>query len=128
MTHSLTIRGQVPSKKNNKRIVYNRKTNTPFIISSDRALDWKEDARLQLLEQHAPHLSGDTYIKMSFTNKDRRRHDLDNMCATVLDTLVECKVIEDDDCLHLANLLCQFNGVDKENPRVDIEITEVEDK
>lgn len=122
----MTITGQVPAKKNNKRIVYNKKTNRPFIISSDRALDWKEYAHYQLKAQPHPQLDCDAYIKMVFFNKDRRRHDLDNMGATVLDFLVEEKVIEDDNCERLSNLLLQYGGVDKDNPRVEISITEVE--
>ena len=39
---SLTISGQVPSKKNNKRILKNSRTGSRFIANSKRFNDWYE--------------------------------------------------------------------------------------
>lgn len=123
MKYSLTIFGQVPGKKNSKRIVTNRRTNKPYIISSKNALDWKEKASNQMWGK-MPELGtfDKCKIKMEFYNKDNRRHDLDNMAATVLDFLVEQGVIGDDDCEHVSELKLIFGGVCKEAPRVWIEL------
>lgn len=122
MKCSLTIFGQVPGKKNSKRIATNRRTNKPFIISSKQALDWKEQASYQLFGKDMPMIFNKCRMKLEFYNRDKRRHDLDNMAATVLDFLVEQDIIDDDDCDHVEELKLSFGGVCKEAPRVIVEI------
>ena len=54
--------------------------------------------------------------------KTNRRHDIDNGCPKfILDGLVECGMIEDDDSKHLTKLTMQC-GVDKQHPRTELRI------
>lgn len=51
-----------------------------------------------------------------------RRHDIDNTTPKfILDGLVECGMIEDDDSKHLTKLTMQC-GVDKQHPRTELRI------
>lgn len=59
----------------------------------------------------------------------QRAFDIDNIGAVVgkffQDTLVSCKKIEDDNYKFIPKVTYKFGGVDKQNPRVDINITEI---
>lgn len=55
-----------------------------------------------------------------------RRHDIDNSVPKfILDGLAESGMIVDDDCRHITKLTMSC-GVDKENPRTEIYITQSE--
>ncbi len=55
-----------------------------------------------------------------------RQHDIDNSVPKfILDGLVESGMIVDDDCRHTTKLTMSC-GVDKENPRTEIYITQSE--
>lgn len=60
-----------------------------------------------------------------------RKCDTGNFFAVVekffLDALVEMGLLPDDNCEHVLTGKYQFGGYDKQNPRVEIEITEVQD-
>lgn len=120
----LTISGDCPSKKNNKRIVTNRKTGKPFIISSERHNDWETGAIEELSLQFNGYKVTDYPITISatFYNSSKRRKDLDNQISSVLDVLVKAGVIEDDNVNFIDRLSLKYGGVDKHNPRVEISL------
>lgn len=125
------IAGQVPSKKNNKRILKNSRTGNRFIANSEKFNDWHEKALREvcLFSKAAKYRNkprkNPLSIRMSFYNKDNRRHDLDNMVSSVLDLLVDAGYLEDDHCKIVSSMLVVFCGVDRENPRVEVTITEL---
>ena len=51
---------------------------------------------------------------------DNRRADLTNKAESIMDLLVDCKVIVDDSWQEVPRLLLNCGGVDQKNPRVDI--------
>ena len=57
---------------------------------------------------------------------DKRRCDLSNVCSIVdkyfSDVLVKEGVIEDDDYKHIPKVTYLFGGIDKENPRCEVQI------
>ena len=61
-----------------------------------------------------------------FANK--RRRDICNFMASldklVLDELVACKVLADDDSVHLPEISVRFD-IDKANPRTEVRVTEL---
>lgn len=120
----LTISGEVPSQKNGKRIV--RNGNFTRIISSQRVLDWKSSAIEQLREQFNGFVVTNYPISMSiiFFYGTKRRKDLDNSAAGVMDALVKAEVITDDNVNYVDCLTLQYGGLDKENPRVEIYLDE----
>lgn len=118
----LTINGNVKQKKNNKRVVYNKKTGKPFIMTEKNTGDYIKDAIRQLRDQFKG-MKVSSYpinIQMSFYYQTKHRKDIDNSATTILDCLKEAGVIEDDDVNHVNELYIYFGGYDKENPRVEI--------
>lgn len=122
----ITIPGQTPSKKNNKRIVYNKKTKKPFIITSKNAMDWDNESQWILLK-YAVGGPFENKVELSavFYVKDKRRRDLDNMLTSCQDALVKAGILKDDSWtnLRIASLDAEL---DKENPRAEIFLKEIE--
>ena len=79
------IAGQVPSKKNNKRILKNSRTGNRFIANSEKFNNWHETAMKEICLSSKVRKfrnmkwEGPLEVMMVFYNKDRIRHDLDNM-------------------------------------------------
>lgn len=70
---------------------------------------------------HPPKFA-DLKIRLFFPN--RYRHDADNYLKALLDGLVHSGVIQDDDFDHVSVTVSA--GYDKENPRTEITVMEVE--
>ena len=116
--------GVVYSKKNSKSIITNRRTGKPMIVASKRAKDMEKDmARefsIQRGERTAINRPSSVYMKLY--RKDNIKRDLDNVATSVLDGLVRGDVITDDNYSVVKSLHIEDCGVDKNNPRVEIEI------
>jgi Holliday junction resolvase RusA-like endonuclease len=63
------------------------------------------------------------HISLKFFPKTRRAGDLTNKAESVMDCLVDNGILEDDNWFVCGSLWLQFGGVDKENPRVEIYIS-----
>lgn len=118
----ITIKGQVLSQKNSKKSTYNPYTHRTIVYTEPRIKAWQNDVDAQLLGYGM--IKGPVEVSMRIWNKDRRPRDLDNSQTSLLDRL-KGVVIEDDNCFILHKISCEFMGVDKENPRAEIEITPV---
>jgi Holliday junction resolvase RusA-like endonuclease len=118
----LVVRGNVKAKKNNKRVVYNKKTGKPFIMTDKDTDAYIKDAISQLKEQFEGYkISGyPITVQMVFYYPTKHRKDIDNSTSTILDCMVKAGVIEDDDVLHVNELYSFFGGYDKDEPRVEI--------
>lgn len=119
---SLIIFGDVPSQKNNKQIFINRGTGKPFVASNPRVKAWQTDAAWQLKSVKVPVWKYPIAVRLSFAFRTARRRDLENAASTVLDALVHAGVIADDDYKHVCPITLDFLGVDKTNPRVEVEL------
>lgn len=125
------IASQVPSKKNNKRILKNSRTGNRFIANSEKFNNWHEAAMKDIcLSSKVRNFrnmkwEGPLEVMMVFYNKDRIRHDLDNMASSILDLLVDAGYLGDDCCGIVNRLIISFGGVDRKNPRVEVTITEL---
>lgn len=121
----IVLKGQVPSQKNNKQIYRNKSTGRVFIASNDKVKLWQNYVDIQLLSLR---------IKEPFENKvvahykfyvqDNRRRDIDNMIASVNDSLMRAQIIRDDSWQWL-KLGSADAEIDKENPRVEIILEEI---
>lgn len=122
----LTISGNVPSQKNRKIISVNRATGRPFLRSAPAVKEWQARAEAELQEQFAGYKVTDYPITVTvvvyFDNK--RRHDLDNALASVMDALSNSGIIEDDNVDCVETITVSYGGIDKENPRVEIWLDE----
>ena len=120
----LTITGNVPSQKNGKRIV--KQGNRTLVISNQRVLDWKRAAIIELKNQFRGLVVTDYPISLVliFYFDNKRRHDLDNAAAGVMDALTDAEIIEDDNVNFVDCITLQYGGIDKTNPRVEVFLDE----
>ena len=120
----ITILGQVISKKNSQRII--RRGKFPSIRPS-KAYD--EYSKLVLPQLQGLKYTGKYPLEMRYYLYRRTlgRFDYNNLSQGIQDLLVKAGVIEDDDMLHLIPVVLGWEK-DKDNPRVELELKEVEDK
>lgn len=118
----LVVTGNVKAKKNNKRVMYNKKTGKPFIMTDKTTDSYIQDAVKQLKDQFEGYAITEypISVQMVFYYPTKHRKDIDNSATTILDCMKTAGVIIDDDCQHVNELYCFFGGYDKENPRVEI--------
>lgn len=123
---TLVVPGDTPSKKNGKRIITNSRTGKPMIISSTRHNDWEKGAIAAVALQFAGYKVTDypVALGLTFYFSNKRARDLDNVAASIMDVLVKSGVLEDDSTKYVTRLVLEYGGVDKENPRVEVELSE----
>lgn len=117
----LTITGNVPSQKNGKEIAM-RADGTRFVRSNDRVKAWQQSAIMELKQQFKGLVVTDYPIALSicFWFDNKRRHDLDNAAAGVMDALVKAEILTDDNVNYVECITLQYGGIDKINPRAEI--------
>lgn len=136
----ITILGQTPAQKNGKQIAKNRRTGSMFIISNSRVHNWQKDA-LQQLTAVKGKCQGRVQVDYMFYVKDNVQRDIDNMIASVNDILqvanaeqalqrgkvrpVKGTGIIQGDNWQLLRIGSADAVIDKENPRVELTITEI---
>jgi Holliday junction resolvase RusA-like endonuclease len=114
----ITILGQVPSKSNGYKIGNNR------LYKSKELKEYEHFFLLKMLEHRYLFLEP---IKEKFSIEihvyfQSNRSDLDNAAKIILDCLQTCGVIEND---RLCYELKMKKFVDKDNPRIEFQITEI---
>ena len=111
MAIEITIPGPIPSKKNSKRIIPGLKWPVP----SKQYEKWERRLRNYFLR--IPPVQGFIRIEIIFWWPDKRKCDLSNKAETVMDFLVEKKIIADDNWAVVPKLILTSGGIDRENPR-----------
>lgn len=113
------------SKKNHQRILYNAKKGTRFVAPSVEYERYERDA-LRLLPKAAQPISTTVNVKLIFFMSNRRRVDLVNLIEAANDILVRRGILLDDH----SGIIVSHDGsrvlYDRERPRTEIEIEEVE--
>lgn len=130
---TLVYKGAVTAKKNSKQIIFNRRSGRPMIISNKRAKKQEKDMAWDFLMQakEAGWACGEDRTTSTFKveikvwNKDYRRRDLDNQATAILDALTNAQIIPDDSVDFVPRLNVEFRGIDRENPRAEVKITEI---
>lgn len=116
------LTGDVPSKKNSKRIF--TRGSRPVLLPSENHEAWHEDASWQLKVQTRP---ADPIKKaavvITIWPSTARKADLTNKAESIMDLLVDMEILEDDNWFVVGDNRLIFGGVDKENPRAKVEIT-----
>lgn len=110
--------GNVPSKKNSRQVFV--KNGRIINIPSKRYKEWHDECS-NILDGFGS-LYPPYEITLSFWMKDKRRSDLDNKMASVLDLLQDLEIIEDDCWQKLRSIKAVVGGVSKDFPRVKVEI------
>lgn len=80
--------------------------------------------------RHFEPLTSKCKVTYTIYYPNRRAFDIDNIgsvvCKFTNDALTEYGIIEDDNCNFITNIEFVFGGVDKDNPRCDVNIKEIE--
>lgn len=114
----IIIQGQVPSKSNGYKIGNNRLYKSKELIAYESRFKW-----LLALDKGKPiELIKDKFAIEIFVYFQSNRSDLDNSAKIILDCLQNCNVIEND---RLCHRLTMHKFIDKENPRIEFEITKL---
>lgn len=115
----ITLYGRVPSKKNSLRRI--KRGNRIYTVPSENFSAWNGQQYLALKD--CKPVEGIIWqVSLNFFMPCNRRTDLTNKAESVMDLLVDCEIIKDDSWQHIPQVLLNCEGVDKENPRVEIEI------
>lgn len=109
----LIIRGRIPSKKNSR---INTRSGRSFPSSKYTA--WHKDASNQI-SGAIKQINKD--VVLTFYMPDNRRCDLTNKAESVMDLLVDNSIFEDDAWQITGEVRLIPGGIDKDNPRVEIE-------
>ncbi len=104
----------------------NRRTGKPFPVTAKAVKEWQDDVHKQLTSQYKGCSEGKVTIAYSFFVKDNRRRDLDNMASSCMDALVKAGLISDDSWQIVPKISISCAGIDKDNPRVIIDIITME--
>lgn len=113
------------SKKNSQQIIYNPKTKRPMIIQSKLYANFERECGLYL-KKYKSNIDYSINLKIDFYVPDKRRRDIANYIEAIQDILVKYEVLKDDNYNIIESLDGTRMHIDKENPRVEIEITKIE--
>lgn len=131
---TLTLYGDPHTKKNSARILKSR-SGGRFVAPSKAYVDYETDCLRQIYETdclrqikrpHSP-ISARVNVRCMYYMKTARRVDLANLIEATTDILVKARVLEDDN----SKIVAAHDGsrveLDREKPRVEIEIKEMEE-
>lgn len=118
MKPDIIIKGRIPSKKNSRQQIQVR--GRTINIPSKDYLDWHKQALVQVFEQTSAQYENVWQVVIEFWMPDNRKTDLTNKAESVMDLLVDCKILKDDCWQQVKSVLLNCNGIDKENPRAEI--------
>lgn len=116
-----TLYGNPKGKKNNMRIV--KHGNRPALIQSEVYLQYEKDCLRQMARDIKLHINTPVNIKATFYRQNKIRCDITNLLSALHDILVKGEVIADDNFKIVASVDGSRIKFDKENPRVEVEIT-----
>lgn len=117
LSTTFILPGNVPSKKNSRQIF--AKNGRIINIPSRKYKEWHDES-LALLDGFGA-LKPPYSITLVFWMKDKRKCDLDNKVASILDLLQDAGIIEDDCWQKLVEITARAAGV-SDTPRVKVEI------
>lgn len=117
----IIINANPRSKKNSQEICFNKKTGRRFIKQNDRYIEFEKECKKYLPILEKP-IDYPINLKCNFYVCDARRRDIANFIEAIQDILVTYKVLEDDNY----NIVSSLDGcsmeIDRENPRIELEI------
>lgn len=124
-TAKIILKGRPITKKNHQTIARNRRTGRPYVLQSERYRQYEQDCLWQLKACQTK-FAEPVRMKCLYWMPDRRSSpDLLGLLQATADILEEAGVIDND-----RNVTSfdgsRIAGVDKQNPRVEIEIEGVE--
>ncbi len=119
---TLTIHGRVPSKKNSRKAIY--AGGRTIMIPSDQYKAWHQGAATELYGTKAIE-KYPVRVKITLFMPDAIRADLTNKAESIMDLLVDCCILQDDNWNVIPELDLRCAGIDRKDPRAEIEITKL---
>ena len=120
----IVLTGRPITKKNSQVIARNRGSGRPYVLQSEQYRQYEQDCLKQLMICRA-RFAGPVRMKCLYWMPDRRRPDLLGLLQATADILEKAQIIDND-----RNVVSfdgsRIAGVDKQNPRVEIEIESCE--
>lgn len=116
--YTTTLYGQVPPKKNSKRLV--RVRGWTKLIPSEAHEVWHREQSFMIRRPENGAIQKGI-LHATFYVRDNQRRDLSNMLESVQDLLVDCGVIEDD-CWQVLQIGEIRGEIDRKCPRVELAI------
>lgn len=120
----ITINLKPTTKKNSQRIVTVR--GRPIIIQAKNYLDYEKDCLPFLKSYKNLNIDYPINLKCVYYMPTKRKVDLGNLQAATCDILVKYKVINDDNHTIVQSMDGSRVLYDKNNPRTEITITNME--
>ena len=121
-----TLYGNPITKKNSQRILLTR-DGIPFIMPSKKYEQYRRDCLRKIAGDSKQYIQERVNVKYLFYMETRRKVDLTNLEESLDDILVDAGVLADDNSRIVAGHDGSRVLYSKENPRVEIEIEEMED-
>ena len=119
MNIQFAIKGRIPSKKNSRATI--TRGNKTFLIDNKNYRQWHKKSSLQI--QEVKKLENIQGISILFYFPDNRKADLTNKAESIMDLLVDNKIIPDDCWQEIPFIGLISKGIDRENPRAEVIIT-----
>lgn len=118
------------TKKNSPRILINKKTGRPFLLPSEKYVEYEKKVKAYIANSG---LKIDTInyrvnVKCLFYMPTLRRCDLTNLLEGIDDALVAAGILEDDNYNVIASHDKSRVKYDKENPRTEVYISLFEEE
>lgn len=117
----LILRGAPVTKKNSQRILRTG-SGRPFIQPSAQYKRYEADCLRQIPRQFCQQIDTPVNVQCVFYMPTRRRVDLVNLLESVCDILVRAGVLADDNCRVVAAHDGSCVRLDRDDPRVEIDI------
>ena len=118
---NITLLGEGRTKKNSMQIIVTK--NRPMLIPSAAYKKYEADCLKQIPNEAKKHIAHPVNIRCTYYMKTHRRVDLVNLLEATDDILTIAGVIADDNSNIVAGHDYSRVLYDKENPRVEINIT-----
>lgn len=117
----ITLKGNPVTKKNHMQIVGGRR-----LIQSEAYQAYEIKCLWQIPARAQKRIETPVSVSCVYYMQTRRRVDLINLLAATHDILVKGEVLADDNCLIVNNVDGSRVDFDKDNPRVEITITDID--
>lgn len=91
----------------------------PMLLPSAKHKEWHDDAVKQLVGVKP--IPPNTPITFTMFAPDARKGDLSNKFESVADVLVDVGIMEDDNWFVMGDVHMKFGGIDKINPRIEVD-------
>lgn len=127
MIYTYTIPLPPITKKNSQQILTNRRTGRPFIAPSKPYKQYEQKAIKLLANKPKAPVQAPCRVVTLFYMPTRRRVDLTNLMEAAHDVLVAAGILSDDNNTIIASVDGSRVLYDKENPRTEIIIQELEE-